>query len=156
MKRLWQDYDKIIRLWQDYDDLTWWQSCSHPHCRKRRHLCCTLPELLSSNPCCNIWSNDDMIRWWWYHGVLMMIWWFDNDVRTSPSRPWPIHSYGSPSRLLALKQKTVFFFLSLKICKWRTTESVFFGNNLAERSLSNCPPFHWDSRCVDAITLSTR
>ena len=84
MKRLWQDYDKIIRLWQDYDDLTWWQSCSHPHRRKRTHLCCTPPGLLSSTPCWSygdlmIWWFDDLMIWvyiWWFDGVTMLCWWY--------------------------------------------------------------------------------
>ena len=29
----------------------------------------------------------------------------NDDQKTCPSRPWSTHSYGSPSRLLALKHK---------------------------------------------------
>ena len=96
--------------------LTWRQCCKHlpplQHWRICRLLCCTLPELLSSNPCLITWSSlydDDT------NIIMKMFWW---SPPTCPWHPGSIHSCGSPSRLLSLNDKKVSltFFTFMYLC----------------------------------------
>ena len=115
MTRLWQDYDKIMtRSWQDYDKIMTWLWQDYKNMMILRGGRVAAIRVASADVCVvlfqNCWVALPVVSYdhiWWFddYNAMMTWWYYDYDIKTSPSRPWSIHSSGSLSHLHGLSTK---------------------------------------------------